>query len=105
MKWSAWPPCRSELPAESIESAYCTVVVADLFRNRAGGWTLGTSILKSMYTVFDFATPAIGFAQLADDAQPDVKPDPYPSPSTSGAWRVHISVVLVAAAVAAVNLL
>lgn len=45
------------------------------FSNYNGtGWLLGTGFLKNVYTVFDFETPAVGFAKLSDKAQPDVKP-------------------------------
>jgi hypothetical protein len=33
-------------------------------------WLVGTAFLKNVYTVFDFATPAVGFAALAPGAQP-----------------------------------
>ena len=48
-------------------------------------WRLGTGFLKNVYTVFDFETPAVGFAKLSDGAQPDVKPSRAGATTVSGA--------------------
>lgn len=62
------------------------------FSNYNGtGWLLGTGFLKNVYTVFDFETPAVGFAKLSDNARPDVKP------STAGPSAVLSGAVLTAA--------
>jgi hypothetical protein len=65
---------------------------------------IGSSFLRNVYTVFDFATPAVAFAQLAPDAQPSVvgrnmSMDSYAPPT------MPVSAGVAAAAVAAVYLL
>lgn len=58
------------------------------------GWRLGTTFLKNMYTVFDFAGPAVGFAQLAPDAQPTVEgtsPPSASSPSKPSSWATPVA--------------
>lgn len=59
-------------------------------------WRIGTGFLKNVYTVFDFETPAVGFAKLSDKAQPDVKPS-----KESGARATAVSGAVLAAALAA----
>jgi hypothetical protein len=72
------------------------LTVALTGRSNQDVWRVGTAFLKNVYTVFDFETPAVGFAQLAEGAQPDVKGRNLSSASRAGA---SLLAVVTAAAV------